>query len=174
MDSGTSGRPGSSHREEAMLQKYSDVLRRCTETAIMVLMAFLVAIVVLSVFYRYILLWPLTWSEEVGRYVMIWLGFLAASIAVRQGLHVGVDFVVQWVRPGIAAWLRGLARAVMIGFLLIVMGYGFILVTNLWDQWSPVLSVRMTWPYLAIPVGSLLMLIQLVTPSRATETKAGE
>lgn len=148
-----------------MLQRLSDVLRRCTETAIMVLMAFLVAIVVLSVFYRYILLSPLTWSEEVGRYVMIWLGFLAASIAVRQGLHVGVDFVVQWVRPGIAVWLRGLARAVMIGFLLIVMGYGFILVTNLWDQWSPILSVRMTWPYLAIPVGSLLMLIQMATPS---------
>jgi len=148
-----------------MLQRFTNVLQRCTEVAIMILMAFLVVVVVASVLFRYILLSPLTWSEEVGRYVMIWLGFLAASIAVRQGLHVGVDFVVQWVRPGIAAWLRGLARAVMIGFLLIVMGYGFILVTNLWDQWSPVLSVRMTWPYLAIPVGSLLMLIQMVTPS---------
>jgi len=138
----------------------------------MVLMAFLVVVVVASVLFRYVLLSPLTWSEEVGRYVMIWLGFLAASIAVRQGLHVGVDFVVQWVRPGIAAWLRGLARAVMIGFLLIVMGYGFILVTNLWDQWSPVLSVRMTWPYLAIPVGSLLMLIQLVIPSPAPRRRS--
>lgn len=157
-----------------MLQRLSDVLRRCTETAIMVLMAFLVAIVVLSVFYRYILLSPLTWSEEVGRYVMIWLGFLAASIAMREGLHVGVDFVVQWVRPGTAVWLRGLARGAMVAFLLIVMGYGFVLVTNLWDQWSPVMGIRMTWPYLAIPVGSLLMLVQMVMPSSqetATEAK---
>jgi len=140
----------------------------------MVLMAFLVVVVVASVLFRYILLSPLSWSEEVGRYVMIWLGFLAASIALRQGLHVGVDFVVQWVRPRVATYLRGLARGATVGFLLIVMGYGFFLVTNLWDQWSPVMGIRMTWPYLAIPVGSLLMLIQMATPSTATEVKAGE
>ena len=157
-----------------MLQRFGNVLQHYTEVAVMVLMGFLVVVVVTSVFFRYILLSPLTWSEEVGRYVMIWLGFLAASIAVRQGLHVGLDFVVQWVPPGVAAWLRGLARAVMAGFLLVVMVYGFVLVTNLWDQYSPVMNIRMTWPYLAIPMGSLLMLVQLVMPSSsktATEAK---
>ena len=148
-----------------MLQRLSGGLRRCTEVTVMSLMAFLVIMVVASVLFRYVLLSPLTWSEEVGRYVMIWLGFLAASIGVRQGVHVGVEFVVQWVRPGLAVWLRGLARVAMAVFLLIVMGYGFILVTGLWDQWSPVLNIRMTWPYLAIPVGSLLMLIQMATPA---------
>lgn len=157
-----------------MLQRVSDLLRRGTEVVVMVLMAVLVVIVVASVFFRYILLSPLTWSEEVGRYMMIWLGFLAASIAVRQGLHVGVDFVVQSVRPGLAAWLRRLARGATAVFLLIVMGYGFVLVVSLWEQWSPVLIIRMTWPYLAIPVGSLLMLIQLATPSPAAATKPGE
>lgn len=157
-----------------MLQRLSGVLRRFTEITIMVLMAFLVVVVVASVFFRYILLSPLSWSEEVGRYVMIWLGFLAASIALRQGLHVGVEFVVQSVRPHTAVWLRGLARAATAGFLLIVMGYGFFLVTNLWEQWSPVMGIRMTWPYLAIPVGSLLMLIQMATPSTTTQTKAGQ
>ena len=153
-----------------MLQRLSGVLRRYTEIAIMVLMAFLVVVVVLSVIFRYILLSPLTWSEEVGRYVMIWVGFLAASIAMREGLHVSVEFLLHWVTLGIAVWLRRLARGAMGGFLLIVMGYGFFLVTNLWEQWSPVMGIRMTWPYLAIPVGSLLMLIQVVTPS-SQETK---
>ena len=148
-----------------MFQRFGNVLQRYTEIAIMVLMAFLVMVVVASVFFRYVLISPLTWSEEVGRYVMIWLGFLAASIAVRQGLHVGLDFVVQWVRPEVAVWLRGLARAAMAGFLLVVMAYGFVLVPGLWDQYSPVMDIRMTWPYLAIPVGSLLMLIQLFMPS---------
>jgi TRAP-type C4-dicarboxylate transport system permease small subunit len=138
----------------------------------MVLMGFLVVVVVASVVFRYVLLSPLTWSEEVGRYVMIWMGFLAASIAVRRGLHVGVDFVVRWVRPAVAVWLRRLAHWATIGFLLIVTGYGFVLVAGLWEQWSPVLEIRMTWPYLAIPVGGLLMLIQLVTPSSENnETK---
>lgn len=158
-----------------MLQRFSGVVRRCTEAVIMVLMAFLVVVVVVSVFCRYILLWPITWSEEVGRYVMIWLGFLAASIAVRQGLHVGVDFVVQWARPGTAVWLKRLARAATAGFLLVVTVYGFILVTDLWSQYSPVMDIRMTWPYLAIPVGSLLMLLQMLTPtSQETNTEAAD
>ncbi len=156
-----------------MLQRLSGILARCTELIVMVLMAFLVVVVVTSVVFRYILLSPLTWSEEVGRYVMIWLGFLAASIAVRDGLHVGVDFAVQWAPAALATWLRKLARAALGLFLLIVMGYGFVLVVSLWDQWSPVMDIRMTWPYLAIPVGSLLMLVQLYVPSRSkTQTQA--
>jgi TRAP-type C4-dicarboxylate transport system permease small subunit len=51
------------------------------------------------------------------------------------------------------------------------MVYGFYLVPNLWDQWSPVLEIRMTWPYLAIPVGSLLMLVQFLTPRPSTRTE---
>jgi TRAP-type C4-dicarboxylate transport system permease small subunit len=73
--------------------------------------------------------------------------------------------VVHWVRPAAAAWLRRLARGLTAVFLLIVTAYGFILVISLWDQWSPVLQFRMTWPYLAIPVGCLLMLIELAVPS---------
>jgi TRAP-type C4-dicarboxylate transport system permease small subunit len=148
-----------------MLQRVVGALRRATEVVVMVLMAVLVVVVVASVLFRYVLLSPLSWSEEVGRYLMIWVGFLAASLAIQQGMHVGIDFVVQWVGPGTAAWLRRLARGLTAVFLLIVTVYGFVLVTNLWDQWSPVLGFRMTWPYLAIPVGSLLMLIELVVPS---------
>jgi TRAP-type C4-dicarboxylate transport system permease small subunit len=132
----------------------------------MVLMAVLVLVVVTSVVFRYVLVSPLTWSEEVGRYLMIWVGFLAASIAVQQGMHVGIDFLVQSVRPAAAVWLRRLARTLTGVFLLIVTVYGFLLVLNLWDQWSPVLQFRMTWPYLAIPVGSLLMLLELLVPSQ--------
>jgi TRAP-type C4-dicarboxylate transport system permease small subunit len=155
-----------------MLQRVGDGLRRATEYVVMGLMAILVTIVVASVVFRYLLLAPLGWSEEVGRYLMIWLGFLAASIAARQGLHVGVDFAVQLAPPGLRRWLTRLARAATMGFLLIVMVYGFVLVTNLWEQWSPVLLIRMTWPYLAIPVGSLLMLIQLAIPATRDDTTA--
>jgi TRAP-type C4-dicarboxylate transport system permease small subunit len=148
-----------------MLQRVIDVLRRAREVVVMVLMAVLVVVVVASVIFRYVLLAPLSWSEEVGRYLMIWVGFLAASIAIQQGMHVGIDFVVSWVRPEVAAWLRRAARGLSALFLLIVTAYGFVLVINLWDQWSPVLQFRMTWPYLAIPVGCLLMLLELAAPS---------
>ncbi len=156
-----------------MLQRSSAALARCTELIIMALMIFLVIIVVASVLFRYVLYAPLSWSEEVGRYVMIWLGFLGASLAVREGAHVGVEFVVQWSPRSIATWLRRIGRLGVGIFLLITLAYGLFLVGNLWDQWSPVLQVRMTWPYLAIPIGSLLMLIQLLAPRPAPGTQNG-
>jgi TRAP-type C4-dicarboxylate transport system permease small subunit len=140
-------------------------VRRIRELLVMALMAILVAVVVASVVFRYLLVSPLTWSEEVGRYLMIWVGFLAASIAIQQGMHVGIDFLVQAVPPAAGRWCRRLARLLTAVFLLLVTVYGFLLVLNLWDQWSPVLQFRMTWPYLAIPVGSFLMLLELLLPS---------
>jgi TRAP-type C4-dicarboxylate transport system permease small subunit len=149
-----------------MLQQAVGGLRRVRELVVMALMAVLVVVVVASVVFRYVLLAPLAWSEEVGRYLMIWVGFLAASIAVQQGMHVGIDYLVSAVPQGVAAWLRRAARLLTGVLLVIVTGYGFMLAASLWDQWSPVLQFRMTWPYLAIPVGGLLMLIELVLPSR--------
>jgi TRAP-type C4-dicarboxylate transport system permease small subunit len=85
-----------------------------------------------------------------------------------------VELVMQWLPSRLATWLSGLGRGLVAGFLLVVIAYGISLVTGLWDQVSPVAGVRMTWPYLAIPVGSLLMLIQLATPAKAkTLSRAG-
>ncbi len=149
-----------------MLQRVVGGLRQAREFLVMALMAVLVVEVVAAVVFRYVLLSPLTWSEEVGRYLMIWVGFLAASIAIQQGMHVGIDFIVQYVGRATAAWLRRIARGLTALFLLIVTVYGFMLAASVWDQWSPVLEFRMTWPYLAIPVGSLLMLLELAVPSQ--------
>jgi TRAP-type C4-dicarboxylate transport system permease small subunit len=129
-------------------------------------MSILVVIVVAGVFFRYVLGSSIPWSEEIGRYLMIWLGFLGASLALREGSHVGVELVRNWLPPRVATWLGGVARGAVAGFLFIATYYGVTLVANLWDQVSPVAGIRMTWPYLAIPVGSLLMLIQLATPAK--------
>lgn len=154
-----------------MIQQVSATLKRCTELVAMVMMTFLVVVVVTSVLFRYVLSAPIFWTEEVSRYVMIWLGFLGASLALREGLHANVDFVVARSPAWIATWLNRVARIGTAAFILIVMAYGFYLVANLWNQRSPVLEIRMTWPYMAIPVGSLLMLIQLVTPRPSTRTE---
>ena len=156
-----------------MLQRMVDAMRRVRAVVVMVLMAILVVVVVTSVFFRYVLLAPLSWTEEFTRYLMIWLGFLAASIAVRDRAHVGVDFLVHWSPPRLAIWLRRAARVFSGAFFLIVTVYGFLYVFNLWDQESAVLQIRMVWPYLAIPVGGLLMFIELVMPSRREAEIAG-
>ncbi len=144
------------------LERAADRLAYWTGICVMVLVAAFTLLVSLSVVLRYGFGRGLDWSEELGRYLMIWMGFLAASLALRNGAHVGVEMVRE-------ALPRPMRRVVILAgslttfsFFVMVTYQGIRLVGMVWPQESLVLPISMFWPYLAIPVGALLMLIQLV------------
>lgn len=107
---------------------------------------------------RYVPMLPgLFWAEEVTRYASIWMVFIAAAIALRRGLHLGVDIFVLLLRPAVR-------RLVAIGGLLLIfffecvlVYYGTIMTVSNMDQMSSALKMPMGWPFLALPVGGLLM-----------------
>lgn len=154
------------------LERFAERVAYWTGIAVMVLVAAFTLLIAVSVFLRYGLSRGLDWTEELGRYLMIWMGFLGASLALRNGAHVGVDTLR-------AALPRPLRRVVILGGSLVIFSFfvmvayqGVRLVRMVWPQESLVLPISMFWPYLAIPVGALLMLIQLV-PVAIREWKTG-
>jgi TRAP-type C4-dicarboxylate transport system permease small subunit len=50
-------------------------------------------VVAIQVFFRYALNHSLFWSEELARYLLVWLTFLGASVAYRRNIHPGIDIV---------------------------------------------------------------------------------
>ena len=56
-------------------------------------------VVAVQVFYRYALNHSLFWSEELSRYLLVWLSFLGASVAYYRRAHPGIDIVVAML-PG--------------------------------------------------------------------------
>jgi hypothetical protein len=52
-------------------------------------------VAILGVFFRYIMQSPFMWTEEVARYLLVWLGFTAISIALRQDRHIKVELIAQ-------------------------------------------------------------------------------
>lgn len=142
------------------LPKVSFWMRRLMIPVIFALSGAMFVVVLAQVFFRYILAHPLPWSEEMARYLMVWVACLAASEAYARGNHVGVTLVVNAVRPGqrkIMTLIIHLAVCVLMG---VVVYQGFILSYMQAAQRSPALEVPMTWPYLAVPVGALLIFIQ--------------
>lgn len=117
--------------------------------------------VVASVVMRYILVKPMVWGEQLAVYCMIWVAFLSASIALRRGAHMGLDLVVKAVPARIATWIIALAHLLIIVFLVLLIYWGFVHAHAVRFQRSPVLfNISMFWPYLALPVGGVFMLIQ--------------
>lgn len=129
---------------------------------VQVLMAAVTVIVLLGVFFRYVMHDALVWSEEAARYLMIWMGFLACGIALREGGHIAITLLMKRAPTRLRVGLAFVVRALCLIFLASVVVLGTMLVLRVKSQSSPALGISMLWPYLAIPAGCLLMAIELV------------
>jgi len=129
------------------------------------LMALLVVSVTWQVLSRYLLDSPSSWTEELARFLLVWIGVLGASYAYRQKMHLGIDLLSQRLRGHSAFFLECLVNVVVIVFALSVMVVGGCrLVAMTWElnQVSPALGVPMAWVYAVVPVsGALIVLYAL-------------
>jgi C4-dicarboxylate transporter DctQ subunit len=138
------------------------VLARADEVATGVLMVALVAIVALQVLFRYLFYQPMGWTEEAGRYVFIWLCLLGAAVGVKHRAHFGVDLLIKRLGPVGAARALALIDGLGIGFCGVLTWFGGALVLRTLEQTSPGLDLPMGVPYLALPLGGVLMITYFV------------
>jgi C4-dicarboxylate transporter DctQ subunit len=129
--------------------------------ALVGIVAVMTVIIIMQVFLRYIFLYSLAWSEEVARYLMIWASFLGASLALKYGMHIGVEYVINLFPPGPKRAISLVAKFSIFFFLIFFTVGGLQVAWALRDQDSPALLFSMFYAYLSAPVGGVFMTIQL-------------
>lgn len=148
-----------------MFLKVCDSVAKLLHHALVGLGVVLIVSVTLLVAARYIpgvprWLWPL----EVTNWAMIWMVFIGASLAVREGKHFNVDlFMGKTPSRDILVFLK-IVYYVFVGFVtltFIFFGYGF-LVRWAMIQTSEILMVNLGFLYASVPVAGLLWLMFLV------------
>lgn len=149
------------NREE-MFSKISDTLNKSAEWSCLVLMVAMTVVTFGQVFFRFVIVHSLPWSEEFSRYALVWASFLGASIALKRGLHIGVEAFVSKLPKEKRRLIYLMTLAVMIIFLFVVIIKGFQMASFNMRQSSPAMRIPMGFPYLAIPVGSLIMALHLL------------
>jgi len=101
----------------------------------------------------------ISWAQELTIYLFIWMAKFGAAYGVRTGIHIGVDFVVNWVSP--ANRRRMVTVALLLGALftgvIAFFGARWVIFIYGTGQESPDLELPMWIVYLAIPFGSGLM-----------------
>lgn len=137
------------------------VLDRLLRGLLALLLGVLTASVFLQVLARFVLHYPLPWTEEVTRLAFVYSIFVGATVAVREKAHINVDvFVGLLPRPAArAVALAGSALvAVFLGFV-VWQGIAFVEATGV--QMTPVLQIPFRYLYVVIPVSGALMLFYL-------------
>jgi TRAP-type C4-dicarboxylate transport system permease small subunit len=151
-------------RREGAFERIVVTVNRWIIIAMMVVMATLVFV---NVVCRYVLGFSIIWAEELSQYLMVWVAFLAAGLALREGRHVAVEMLQDRLGSKARRVTRHLIALLLIVFMgiLIVLGLQFVHFT--WDHETPVMNIPLGIPYLAVPIGALLLLIHLFFVYRA-------
>ena len=125
-------------------------------------MVLILLLVVVQVGMRYLFNSPLTWSEELAVFVMIWLTFIGSLICMRDKEHIEVTILVDHLPRPLQRIVVAFSRLASVFFLLVVAYYGFELVMENMTVTSPANKISMGLVYTIIPLSSLGMVFYLV------------
>lgn len=142
------------------MQTFIRVMDNLLSKALILLMLALVCAVLWQVGSRYLFASPSSWTEEVARFLLIWISLLGAVYAFRTGMHLGLDVLPKKLSGGPARMLKvfTLFMVLLFSTTALVIG-GVSLVSLTWElrQYSAVLGVPMAFVYTVIPLsGSLI------------------
>lgn len=123
----------------------------------------LMALVVLAQVIARLTAASLPWSEELARYLMIYLTYAGASVGVKRKSHIAITFLSGRIprRAESAVDLTG--NLLCLGACALMLGYGWKLVGMTMAQKTPAMQIPMGAAYFAVVLGSALMLVHFLT-----------
>lgn len=143
------------------LQILDDRLWKGASWILYALMWLIFGSILLQVFNRMVLKSPsINWPEEVSRYAMVWLCYVAIAMMYRKGSHLSMQLIGQ-IGPAVKNFTRWFSIISSLAFSAFLLWWGFSLIEQLWSygQKSPALLLPMWIAYAAIPVGAFLNIL---------------
>ena len=146
-----------------MFVAFKKILNNFEEYLCVCGMAVMTGVVFLQVIMRYVFSNSLSWSEEFARFTFIWISWVGASYAVREGSHFRVKMFADKLKGKAREVLELFVLAAWFTFCFFLAWFGSKLVLFLIDtgQTSAAMEIPMSLPYLAIPTGVGCMCIRL-------------
>lgn len=99
-----------------------------------------------------------SWTEELSRYLLVWSSIFAATIAYRKGAHIAITFVVKLFREKQRQIIKLIMDLFSAAFFIIMVYYGFKMISMQVYQKSPAMQIPMQAVYLCIPLAGIIML----------------
>lgn len=145
-------------------------LRKKIDKALGNILIFIMSIMVLNVlwqvFSRYVLGTPSSFTDELARYLMIWIGILGAAYVSGRNMHVAINVLPSKFDTGTQKRLKQTVRILIILFCLfgmVIGGMRLVYVTHVLEQYSPALQLPLALVYLIIPISGIFIIYYKVS-----------
>ena len=151
-----------------MLQKmlkFKNAMTRALEVVLIVAVALLVLDVVWGVFTRYLMGEQAKWTEELARFLLVWVSLLGGAVAFGTKGHLGVDFFVGKFHPETRKLMAVVVHLIVLFFAGAVFLYGggrVVADALAMEQMTPALGWKMGHVYLALPLAGIFIILYTV------------
>ena len=131
-------------------------------------MVFLLAIITVTVFIqivaRYVFHQSLFWSEELVRYLFIWMVMFGFSVGVQFNKHIRIRMLLDRFSPSAQSVINIIVNILFMIYAVVIAIVGIRIVFTFitFNQYSPAMQIPMHYVYLACPVGFGLTTIRLI------------
>lgn len=135
------------------------IIVAATELLAYGLVIFLVVVLTLQVFFRYVLQLPLSWSEEAARFALVWLSMTAGVAAAYHGEHFVFRWVTNFLPEPVQFWLRRVVDVVVVASLALILVKSWDYLEIVAGRTASSTGINMRVPYFAVTYGIAAMTV---------------
>lgn len=151
----------------SLLNRINVFLQQINGIIITIIAFCLVICVTWQVIARYLLSSPSTVTDELARFLFMWVGLLGAAQATALKQHLAIDLLAEKLKGGKRLILELLIQSCIFAFATIVMvkgGWALTIKTFANQQITPALQIDMGYVYLVVPIaGALISFFSLIS-----------
>lgn len=144
-----------------ILTKIKNSIDAVLKWIVIIIMAGMTVNVLWQVFSRFIMQSPSSFTEELARYMLVWLGILGASYVAGQKMHLAIDLLSTKLQGKSKSILEITIQVFVFIFAFFVMfigGIRLVTITFTLNQISAALQVQLGYIYLVLPISGFLMM----------------
>lgn len=142
--------------------KCIDWLNKAVGVIVGLMLGVMSIFIIAQIVSRFVINMPLHWTEEAARYLMVYIVFLGAALAVRHNRMIAIEIIMENVKPKVRRVLKITTMVITIIFSVILLVEGMDILDIVHRQLSAGLGITMDIPYMAIPIGALLIIINSI------------
>lgn len=136
------------------------ILDQIIQWLIAVLMGLMVINVTWQVFSRYVLGDPSSFTDELSRYMMVWLGLAGAAYVSGKNGHLAIDILPEKLKGNKLLYLQLFIHGMVVFFGAVIMIWGggnLVYITQILQQKSATLQIPLSWIYGIVPISGVLV-----------------
>ncbi len=143
----------------SVLSAVTDKLSKLLKYITFIMLAVMVLIITAQVFFRYVVGTSLSWSEEMARFMFVWIIMLGAANGVKESYHVVITALTNRLPSGLQKVLNIFNYILILGIGICMIYFGMQMAMKASGHLSAAMRVSTLWQYIPVPISGAAIVI---------------